>query len=182
MISMKRADLISLKQADGEKVRDYIQRGEKLHDELIFAGGRMKNEDLLDCLKEGVLPKYSFTIQLYNEKRKRKQSVGGLSGALQAEEARLARLEGVRGDLTLPRQAAMVVTGSGADQQWAPKVMPNGEAAPPRSVLKCHNCGQAGHKFYHCPNPLNETLKKQNADFKKRQAKRHAAGKNKVGA
>lgn len=85
------------------------------------------------------------------------------------------------GDLTLPRQAAMVVTGSGAVQQRAPRVVPNSGATSSK-FIKCHNCGQAGHKYFHCPNPLNDTLKKKVDDFSKREAKRQAAGRTKVGA
>lgn len=163
MQSILRASLTSLRQAEDEKVTDYTQRAEKMFDDLRLAGGYMSSKTYLQCLKEGVLEKFSLTVRLFELQPKPNRTAAKLTGLLQADECRLARQESLRGDTTAPQHAAMVVTNHGSTQKWAPKVVPNKVAAKPDT---CWNCGVEGHKFQACPKPIIKPLKFKPADFK----------------
>ena len=163
MHSILRAELMSLKQAEDEKVTPYCQRAEKKHAELIMAGGHMSSATFLQCLKDGVLDKFAITIELFEMRKERTAAV--LRGLLQAQETKLARREGLRGELTAPQQAAMVVTNRGSTQQWAHRPVHSGTAAK-KSI--CWNCGAEGHRRHECPKPIIMPLQFKPADFKHR--------------
>ena len=163
MHSILRAEMMGLKQAADEKVTPYFQRGEKIYGNLKLAGGRMSSKTFLQCLKEGVLDKFSITIELFEMRKE--QTAAILRSLLQAQECKLARREGLRGDHTAPQQAAMVVNNHGDTQQWTHWREPNGAAAKP---VTCWNCGGQGHRVKECSKPIIKPLKFKPADFQYR--------------